>query len=179
MFNFKEFYGMEHFIQAPNLSGGFHGVSFAQIKKYFKPDNHILLIAEQPKVFPTFKAHFPSATVFNIGFEGQHGEEYVLDLNKDHCFVNDFDIVFSQALLEHICNPFQAIKNMSKLCKNGGHIVIHTVNSQMPLHRYPIDCLRFFEDWFKDICNYLPIELVEYDEWGAHCFAVYKKLEAL
>lgn len=178
MFNFKNYYGMDHFIKSPNLSGGFHGLSFQYIKKYFKENNSMLLIAENSQVNDTFKAHFPSIQVVNLGYEGSVGQKYHIDLNKEQIFVNSYDMVFSQALLEHVCNPVQCVKNMANLCKTDGYIFIHTVNSQMPLHRYPIDCLRFYEDWFKDICNYLPIELVEYDEWGAHCFAAYKKLEA-
>jgi hypothetical protein len=73
-------------------------------------------------------------------------------------------------------SPDIALENMVNVTTIGGHIIIHTQNPQMAYHKCPVDCLRFFKDWFIEMQKYLPIKLVEWNEFGPHMFCVYERV---
>ena len=109
--------------------------------------------------------------------DSKSGKDFEPDLNVRQNFSPVYDVVLSQALLEHVSNPFMVIQNFIDLTKAGGIIVIHTVNPKFPYHAFPIDCLRFYRDWFFDLENYLPLKVVDFLEADQHLFCVFKKLE--
>lgn len=65
---------------------------------------------------------------------------------------------------------------MADATKQNGHIILHTQNPQMGYHAFPVDCLRFWKDWFIEIQKYLPIKLEEWNEFGPHLFCMYERL---
>ena len=91
-----------------------------------------------------------------------------------------FDVVITQALIEHVFDPVQVLKNLISTLKidsdatNSGVLVVHTNNVLMPLHRYPIDTLRYNKDWFISVESYLPLTLLHFSLKGHHMFAVYR-----
>lgn len=175
MNNFANFYGYKHYIPANNLSKGFHGVLFEYIRKYYKDNDRLLLIAENKNVIPVFNTHFPSLEVDCQGYKGEKGEEFH-DLNIHRAYMPQYDLILSQALLEHICMPCVAIRNMADLLHTGGYVFLHTHNSKMGYHAFPVDCIRFYKDFFVELQKYMPIKLVEFDEWAEHMFVAYQKL---
>ena len=74
----------------------------------------------------------------------------------------------------------QVLKNLISTLKidsdatNSGVLVVHTNNVLMPLHRYPIDTLRYNNDWFISVESYLPLTLLHFSLKGHHMFAVYR-----
>lgn len=175
MGNFDKFLNMENYIPAPNLSNGFHGVLLAYLRKYYKPQDKLFLVAENSNCNYVFEQRLPGVIVHNNEYKGKVGEDYT-DLNIDWKFEPVYDLVLSQALLEHVCQPNVALKNMVDLTHVGGHIFLHTQNPMMGYHAFPYDCVRFFKDWFVEMQKYLPIELEEFDEFGPHLFAAYRRL---
>ena len=87
----------------------------------------------------------------------------------------NYDVLLSQALLEHIVDPVQLIKNLNVLLKKDGILVIHTHNPLMGLHRFPVDTLRYNEDFFHSLQNYVSMELLDVSLAGNAIFAVLKK----
>lgn len=172
---FEQFCNMDSYISAPNLSNGFHGILFEYINKYYKSRDSILLIAENNNINYIFKNRFPGIIIYNNEYEGNIGQKFT-DLNVSGALSGSFNFVFSQALLEHICRPDIALENMVNVTTIGGHIIIHTQNPQMAYHKCPVDCLRFFKDWFIEMQKYLPIKLVEWNEFGPHMFCVYERV---
>jgi len=77
---------------------------------------------------------------------------------EDNCF----STVFNFESLEHIQNPFQAIKEMHRVLEPGGFLVLTTVTCWV-IHRHPLDCWRFLPDGIKillkDGFNILNLEL--------------------
>jgi hypothetical protein len=161
------------------LGGGFHGVLLDYIEQ-FRSGNEkkIVLIAESTEAAKQLHKVFDWAEISNLVdySDKRRGSDYDLDLNIKQNFKGGYDIILSQALLEHVCNPFMAIENFVDLLNNDGLIVLHTHNYKMPYHAYPIDCIRFYRDWFYDLPNYLPIKIVQFLEADVHLFCVYKKI---
>jgi SAM-dependent methyltransferase len=181
MYNFKHLYGPEHFIPAPNSSNKFWSILFGYMEKYSKTGDSLLLVAEPKEVLPVFKEKFKLSKIDTLGYSGEKGKDYEVDLNiQDSLLIarglREYNFVFSQALLEHICRPSIAIENMVDALKPEGYLILHTHNTEMPYHAFPIDCCRFYKDFFFDLCKYIDIEVVEYDEWGRNIFVCYRKL---
>ena len=154
-------------IESPNTSGGFHGILFDYLEKYGKKNGVTTLVSETEKVEGVFKSYFPEMT---FQFENS------LDLNVLHKPKKKVDVVFAQALLEHVCRPCIVIENFCNMVKSGGYIILHTHNREMKYHAFPIDCCRFFKDYFVDLCKYLPVKVSEYDEWNEHIAVCYRRV---
>ena len=71
-----------------------------------------------------------------------------------------YSVVMHQSLLEHVVDPVSVIRNLNDFLLPGGIQVIQTVNIFCSLHRYPIDTLRFFPDFFLNLGNYLPVKCI-------------------
>jgi len=133
---------------APNLSKGFHRVLFGMIEKW-APRKDLLLIAENPEVIPSVQSHLSGLW--------------------------DIACVMSQALLEHVCRPSIAIENMLRMTEPGGVVILHTVNPECGYHAFPIDCVRFFPDFWADLAKYLPFELLWFKEHHQNHFAAMRR----
>jgi hypothetical protein len=62
--------------------------------------------------------------------------------------VGRWDLVVCQSLLEHVLDPVGILDKLVLLAKPNGVVAIQTVNVFMDYHPYPIDCLRFYKDFF-------------------------------
>jgi len=165
-----------HYIPAPNASQGFHGILLAMMEHY-GVGKKVLLLSEPEAVIPVFQKQFPDTTFRVTDYSGRACEDFDFDLNIFTRSCQKYDIVLSQATLEHVCRPSVAIENMAERCEVGGHVVLHTVGPTCPLHCLPIDCVRFFKDFYYNLTKYLPIEVVAYLESGCHHFVVYRKVK--
>jgi len=58
-------------------------------------------------------------------------------------------LIVSQAMLEHLLDPYRHVRDCFSLLEPGGHLVFHTVMPGFQYHRFPVDCLRFYPDWFE------------------------------
>jgi SAM-dependent methyltransferase len=160
---------------APNLSHGFWNMEIDLLDAH-GIGKECYLVAENKEVEPFFKERFPETTFSFMEYDPKHCADYSVDMNVLQTYGKQYDSVLSQALLEHICFPNVALENMVRLCKVGGIIVIHTVSPGFKQHRFPVDCLRFFPDFWKEICKYLPIKLLAYAEHSSHVFITYRRL---
>lgn len=70
------------------------------------------------------------------------------------------DLIASQAIIEHLIDPFKHLEDCHGLLKPGGHMVFSTVIPGFQYHRYPVDCLRFFPDWFEEVARRLDAQVV-------------------
>lgn len=165
----------------PNLSGGYHGILQSWWEKYITPQSLVLLISENDDVKKTFEIRYPGTTFVTTNLYTVDNVDYILNL-CDSEFVNSFnvkfDIIVCQATLEHVYDPFNAIKNMSGLLNHNGLLLIHTHTPGFVYHPCPTDCLRFYPDWFKEIVNYIDnIQLLDLVHTNSfHIFAQYQKI---
>lgn len=164
------------YIPAANASCGFHGILLAMIE-YYGPGKNVLLLSEPPDVLPVFQERFPQTSFEITSYSGRLCEEYEFDLNIFTPSEKKYDIVFSQATLEHISRPSIAIENMVERCYVGGFVIIHTHGPECPLHRFPIDCVRFLRDFYFDLEKYIPARVEAFSEVGVHQFIVYTRIK--
>ena len=163
---------MKHYIPANNSSKGFHGILFQYILKYMEAFDLLLLVTEPDSVIPVFKKEFPELSIYNLDCERDE-----VDLNR----LNNYDgtyynMILAQAVLEHVSRPSVVIENLVYHLHSNGYLFLHTHNTKMKYHNYPIDCCRFYKDFFIDLQKYIGVELVEYDEWDKHIFVAYRRI---
>lgn len=161
-------------LPAGNLSGGFHDIIFKMIEKYHS-GNSVLMVGERKEIEIDIKNRISFADLHFLEYDGGIGEKFDIDLNIIQEFNTKYDAVICQALLEHVCRPSVVIENISNLLKKDGVAIFHTHNVLMGYHAYPIDCVRFYKDFFVDLCKYIDVDLIDYHEEDIHIFAVYKK----
>jgi hypothetical protein len=110
-------------------------------------------------------------------------DENICDYEMDICDNNftipeKFDLIISQATLEHLYNPFQSMVNKFNNLNKDGILVLHTHPPNMPYHSFPRDYFRYMEDWWIDLPKYIDnirlIELYTHDNY--HVFALYQKI---
>ena len=71
------------------------------------------------------------------------GEWYSFPVPND-----TFDIVIATNVLEHVRKVWVWIKELSRACKPGGHVI--TINPvSWPYHEIPIDCWRAYPEGMK------------------------------
>lgn len=175
-----------------NVSGGLSRILVDLAIRHEPPNTREwLLIGEAPQTGVKLATYMES----NFGLVRQineletllgkrwSGSEFELDLC--HAGVTEdlkqtFAVVITQALLEHVFDPVQVLRNLIPLLHNSqekdskGILVVHTNNPLMPLHRWPVDTLRYYDDWFNLVSQYLPLNLIEIKAQGHNMFAVYR-----
>ena len=87
----------------------------------------------------------------------------------------DADLIISQAILEHLLNPYKHVEDLSKLLQPGGHLILHTVMPGFLYHRHPIDAVRFFPDWFEEIALRMHMQPVRKRINDKHIYYMYQK----
>jgi SAM-dependent methyltransferase len=71
-----------------------------------------------------------------------------------------FDVVISNQTFEHIAYPWITMAEMARVATPGGLVAVQTP-SEGHLHRYPLDCWRFYPDAWRALCTYVGLDLVE------------------
>ena len=169
---------MKHnLIPANNLCKGIWDILLEWLDKY-GVGKDCCLVSETAAVEKVFKERFPNTDFgFVSKYTKSNGSDYTVDFNIPFEPDKKYDSVYCQSLLEHVCRPSIAIENMARLCKPGGTIVISTHFPGFQIHRFPIDCVRFLKDFWVDLCKYLPIELLEYEQDKFHVYIAYRRDE--
>jgi hypothetical protein len=70
-----------------------------------------------------------------------------------------FSLIVSQAMIEHLIDPYKHVRDLYSLLAVDGNLIIHTVVPGFGYHRYPVDCVRFFPDWFEEVADRLGAEV--------------------
>ncbi len=72
-----------------------------------------------------------------------------------------YDCIVSQSMLEHLIDPYKHVRDCASLLKPGGHMILHTMMPGFNYHRYPVDCLRFYPDWFEEVAKRLSLVVAD------------------
>src|SRR5271154_1871343 len=90
----------------------------------------------------------------------------------------NLDLIINQATLEHLYDPFGAMRNLISALKPGGVLVTHTHPPAMHYHAFPRDYFRFMKDWWHDLPLWIKsIELLELAMIeNYHVFTCYRKI---
>lgn len=126
-----------------------------------RPGDVLLLAGERNTSKAAYAriAGIPERCVFTAGLH----EEMDYSWNYDQAPPDKLppvDLIASHAMLEHIMDPYLHVSSCYQLLRPGGHAVFHTVMPGFQYHRYPVDCLRFFPDWFEVVAERLGAKVV-------------------
>lgn len=161
-----------------NISGMYHTL-FRDWWNHFGLDGFGLVVGEEggcgESVKAKLKAEYPGIEgVFSVGFRDS---DINCDIQKEIPIPKKcVDWVICQAVLEHLADPFGAMRNMFDVLVIGGRGFFHTVGPGYKYHPHPIDCLRFFRDAFIEwerLAGNVEIEDLLWTPW--HCFVVYNR----
>jgi hypothetical protein len=72
-----------------------------------------------------------------------------------------FRLIVSQAMIEHLIDPFKHIYDLVSLLEHGGVLVINSVLPGFFYHRFPIDCFRFYPDWSETVASRLGLIILD------------------
>ncbi|UCH45087.1 MAG: hypothetical protein JSV11_12470, partial [Nitrospiraceae bacterium] len=108
---------------------------------------------------------------------GLSDADYIWNFEEDIPVIkNTVDLVISQAIFEHLLNPYKHLHDLSNLIQSTGYIIIHTVIPGFPYHRHPIDSLRFFPDWFEEAAQRFHLKIIKKRIKDTHIFYMYQKV---
>lgn len=113
-------------------------------KKYDR--NGLLILDIAPQIHEGAKAYFRKAEVETLDIDSNSGATYIADITKYNKFLSDkmFDIIVCTEVLEHTLDPFSAVKEIYRLLRNGGVLLV-TVPFNFRIHGPLPDCWRFTE----------------------------------
>lgn len=103
----------------------------------------------------------PEIRVEHIYTSGLSNVDYEWNYENDPPQMGSFDLIISQAILEHLLNPYKHMYDLASLLTPGGYLIVHSVCPGHPYHRYPIDACRFYPDWFEEIAKRLNLDIIK------------------
>lgn len=165
---------------APNRSGGFHGILARWWNQYFPKSGSVLLVSENLSTKQRFQQEYSEwhITTMNVSQEFGGSVDVIADVCVAGSLGNDkYDGIICQATLEHVYDPFGAMKNLFASLRVSGYLVIHTHTPKFPRHLAPTDCFRFIPDWFQIIPKHIVgLHLLDLFHDEKHVFACYQKV---
>jgi len=158
----------------PNESTNYKGEIIKWSKDNVNENSRVLLCGEDNKIKNTFKECLPTKDIvtsfltnsdFNWNFEE--------DLPKG---IGKYDLIISKSMLEHIIDPYKHFKDLVSLLNKEGVLIVLTATQFCPYHRFPIDTLRFFPDWFEEVADRCNVKVIKKKLKSVFIFYMFKKL---
>lgn len=132
------------------------------LKQKSKPTHSLLLVGDRNSAKSVY-SQVSGVPELSISTAGLHDDmDYPWNFEeKNPEEMEPVDLIVSQAMLEHLVDPYKHINDLIGLLKPGGFLIVHTVMPGFHYHRYPIDCFRFYPDWFEEVANRNNVEIVD------------------
>jgi len=172
-------------VPVPNASGGLLATTVSLAVEYGLAEEWIL-ISEPPEsgsIVSEWVRNRYGLDVHVTDLDERLGKKWspmeppfdLCDPQLDLTSVTKVNVVITQALLEHVTDPVQVIRALISILRESGILVIQTCNPYITLHRYPIDCLRYFPDFFISLDRYLPVKCERVEEVNGSIYVVLRK----
>jgi len=116
------------------------------IDNYLKPTDSVCDIGNQGKDIPELASY----KLVTLDITDSTGPDVVADITRFNSLIPDesFDALMCTEVLEHVVDPFAAIRELRRIVKVGGHILFTTpLNAR--IHGPVPDCWRFTEFGLK------------------------------
>jgi SAM-dependent methyltransferase len=160
-FRLNKDYSDQHIWGLSKESGAIRGVIVDVVKRTGQKTERVLL----PGEYNIDKKHYSNlfgVDPHNIVTAGIGGDmDYEWNYEDEPPQMGKFDFIVTQAMLEHLLNPYKHILDLSQMLNDGGILIIHTVVPGFKYHRFPIDCVRFYPDWFEEVAKRLGLMVVD------------------
>lgn len=85
-----------------------------------------------------------------------------------------FDLVISNATIEHVEQPWIWIIELARVMRRGGRLIIMGP-IDMPYHGTPIDCWRVMPDGMRFLFRLASLRTIEVNSDGTYCWGVATK----
>jgi SAM-dependent methyltransferase len=117
-------------------------------KEYASPEKTVLEIGPQER--SEVGIAFSSCSISTLDIVGDYSPDIVGDITKYNKYIPDssFDIITCLEVLEHTLDPFSAIKELRRICKDSG-IILFSAPLNWRIHGPIPDCWRFTEFGWK------------------------------
>lgn len=100
------------------------------------------------------------ANYTGLDLESGPGVDMVLDDPHRFPFENNsIDLILSGQMLEHSAQFWRVFTEMARVLKSGG-LAFVIAPSAGPIHRFPVDCYRFYPDAFQALADWSRLRLV-------------------
>jgi ubiquinone/menaquinone biosynthesis C-methylase UbiE len=112
----------------------------------------ILILDIAPQIHEGGKTYFKKAKIETLDIDPDSNATYIADITQYNSFIEDerYDIVICTEVLEHTLNPFAAVKEIHRLLKPSG-ILLLTVPFNFRIHGPLPDCWRFTEHGLREL----------------------------
>lgn len=142
-------------------SGTIRGTIVHAVQSIKTPLSRTLL----PSEYNRDKRHYEKLTGSpedNLVTAGIHPDmDHLWDYNDGPPAMGTFDLIISQAMLEHLIDPYRHVSDLAAQLNPGGHLILHTHPPGFPYHRHPVDCIRFYPDWFEETARALGLNVAQ------------------
>ncbi|NMO09458.1 class I SAM-dependent methyltransferase [Methanobacterium subterraneum] len=148
-------------------------------KKYDKKGIIILDIA--PQIHEGVAKFFNNAKVRTLDIDPTSGADFIADITKYNKQLKNqsFDIIFCTEVLEHTVNPFNAIKEIYRLLKPRGILILSTPFN-FRIHGPLPDCWRFTEHGLRELLkNFSKIEISAVETPGRDLMPIHYTVNAI
>lgn len=157
---FRKHYGEFHFDEdwrrlTARIHGSESGIVFGWVVSMLSglSPGRVLLAGEGAEAKPVYGDILGTGDITTAGLSGS--ADVTWDFERDTPEIGPFDCIVSHAMLEHLIDPYGHVRALAGLLASDGHLVVYTVIPGFPYHRHPVDCLRFFPDWFEEVAGRL------------------------
>ncbi len=148
------------------------------IDNYLKSGDVICDIGNQGKNIPALS----NFNCFTLDITESSNPDFVADITKFNHQIKDeyFDVIMCTEVLEHVVDPFSAIRELRRIVKPGGYILFTTpLNAR--IHGPVPDCWRFTEFGLKilfrdfEIVNFEKLDTQDRNLFPLHYAAIVRK----
>lgn len=130
------------------------------LRRFAKPE-HLLLLAGERRSERAAYSRSAGIPIEQILTAGLHEDmDYHWNYEAAPPDIPAVDIIASQAMLEHLVDPYRHMCDCYGLLKPGGILIVHTELPGFQYHRFPVDCCRFYPDWFEEVAMRLSANVV-------------------
>lgn len=128
---------------------------------YLKPDAKTVVDLGAMDVNGSYRSLLPAHVRYTgVDLEAGPGVDVVLsDVYKLPFEDASTDVVLSGQMLEHCGQFWRVFEEVQRILRPGG-IACMIAPSAGPVHRYPVDCYRFYPDSFQAIADWARLRLV-------------------
>lgn len=138
----------------------------------------VLLDGDNKLIKNQFKErfNFKTSDVLTVGIGNDFDYDWNFENDPPKNLPKNFDLIISQAMLEHLIDPYKHMVDLTNRLRHGGVLIVHTVMPGFPYHRFPIDAVRFFPDWFETSADRLNLRIIRKFQRDFHLFYLLEKL---
>jgi SAM-dependent methyltransferase len=154
---------ISHRMAVPNIVGYYHH-AMAQFIRVHGLGKKCLLVSESKSVKQAMSKIHPNVEFVSCDLFPElmnrapysNGTDMLWDvcLEPPSGLRSGFSSVICQALLEHVIDPTNALKNMLRLLGGAGKLYFMTHTPSFSKHQMPRDYCRFHHDYFQDLPAY-------------------------